>query len=126
MSLFSDIGRELLAQDNRATSHPIFMVQVVKRICGMDRDYAESFEWVDSEGNHSEQNKRGSKKVYYRDIWTNVQPFFTERAARDYMNRNRHNLRQDGEPRIYVESGHRNEEWIALRAAFIASAGGAA
>lgn len=30
--IFSEIGRLLLTQDNRATSHPIFMVQQLTRL----------------------------------------------------------------------------------------------
>jgi hypothetical protein len=45
-------------------------------------------------------------------VYVNIQPFFTEKAAQEYINANRHNL---VEPRIYVESGYRNYEWQAVR-----------
>ncbi len=40
----------------------------------------------------------------------------TAQAAEDYMTSNRHNLHR---PFIYVESGCRNDEWIALRQHFL-------
>lgn len=51
-------------------------------------------------------------EVGYRDIWVNVQPFFTRVGAEAYLEINGHNLK---EPRIYVESAFRNAEWQAMR-----------
>lgn len=51
-------------------------------------------------------------EVGYRDIWVNVQPFFTRVGAEAYLEINGHNLK---EPRIYVESAYRNAEWQAIR-----------
>ena len=44
--------------------------------------------------------------------YVNIQPFFTEEAAKFFVKTNRHNLRN---PRIYVESGYLNYEWQAVR-----------
>lgn len=154
--IFSEIGRLLLTQDNRATSHPIFMVQRYDRIWS-DSDYAEKYMWMthdydgeadaetsaqldtlerdkfhgfgpDDEDDATDDESvflKDWRKVYYTETWLSVQPFFTERAAEAYITSNGHNLKKYGQrARIYVESGYRNEEWIALRAAFIARAEG--
>ena len=41
-----------------------------------------------------------------------VQACFTEAAAQQYIDENKHNLKK---PRIYVYSGDRNREWQAVR-----------
>ena len=51
-------------------------------------------------------------RTAYQDRWNNVQPFLTRAGAEEYIRINGHNLK---EPRIYVESGYRNQEWIDLR-----------
>lgn len=140
MSIFSDIGRELLTQDNACTSDPIFMVQRHCRQYGFDPSYSDNVVWLYSDESievDAEQAKAledqydltghepdNRTRTSYQDSWENVQPFFTRAAAEGYIARNAHRLRGRLciEPRIYVESGYRNEEWIALRAAFIAAA----
>lgn len=52
------------------------------------------------------------KKVGYIKFYVNVQPFFTEKAAQDYIDYNRHRLEN---PRIYVASAYRNDEWNDVR-----------
>jgi hypothetical protein len=52
----------------------------------------------------------------YVDRWTFVTACFTNKEAERYIEENRHNLK---EPRVFVASGYRNKEWIALRAALI-------
>jgi hypothetical protein len=47
--------------------------------------------------------------------WEIVQSFFTREGAERYIERNKHNLSADGEPRIYVDSLIRNREMQALR-----------
>jgi len=43
------------------------------------------------------------------------QVFFTEAAAKEYIEYNCHNMSDDIEPIIYVESGYKNPEWQAIR-----------
>lgn len=57
-------------------------------------------------------NEENCQKVYYIDIWENVQPFFTEEEAQQYLKINGHNLKN---PRIYVACAFRNEEWQLMR-----------
>lgn len=52
------------------------------------------------------------QKVYFQEHWENVQPFFTEVGAQEYLRINAHNLK---EPQIYVESAFRNAEWQEIR-----------
>lgn len=78
-SYLKAIRDELHAQDNRCTSHPIYMVQFLQ-------------------GDGS---------------WVNRMPFFTNKGAQDYIDRN-HDYR-DPAMRIYVMSGYDNPEWITVR-----------
>ena len=73
-----EIGNELLTQDNRCTSHPVFNV--------IERAPGGALERVDS--------------------------CFTNKGAEAYIRRHRHNLNK---PYIYISSGWKNAEWIAIR-----------
>lgn len=137
------IAANLHRQDNRITANPIFLVQQKRRIGGFERGYSYDYVWVDRDSEEvdvevarrlDEAEDKGSsvfihpddadrldrttrdvddyRKVYYRDEYVFVQPFFTEQGAKDYIAINGHNLR---EPRIYVDSGWRNEEWRVVR-----------
>lgn len=48
----------------------------------------------------------------YQDTWEYEAACFTQVAADEYIARHKHNLK---EPRVYVDSGWRNEEWQLLR-----------
>jgi len=48
----------------------------------------------------------------YIDEWVFVQPFFSNKGAEAYVASNRHNLNN---PRVYVDSAYRNDEWQAIR-----------
>lgn len=139
------IAANLHTQDGRMTNLPIFVVQQKRRIGGFEEGYADQYVWVsnddsdevdedisklleeaedsgcdaiilpdDPEGDVRDVDEY--RKVYYRDDYIFVQPFFTLRGAEDYIAINGHNLR---EPRIYVESGYRNHEWETVRAHLI-------
>lgn len=120
------IASNLATQDNRITANPIFLVQQKRRIYGLEE--SDHYIWVDECGEEVHDSDEiaqldfkdeggdldeGYRKSYYRDEYVFVQPFFTEHGARSYIKINGHNLR---EPRIYVESGYRNEEWQTVRA----------
>lgn len=114
-----DLGERIRTQDNRITSHPVFVVEQ-KRQYVTDPDYNEGARevWVGDEGEEVEPRSKGSRKFYVHDVWEFVTACFTEQGCKDYLAVNGHNLR---EPRIYVHSGYRNAEWIALREYFAAS-----
>jgi hypothetical protein len=129
--LLAALGERLRMQDNRATSHPIFLVEQKRRIYGLDSRFTETFEWTDSSGEAVEAELArvleiaqraaglepdGYQRVGYVEIFEFVTACLSEEGANAYLRANRHNLR---EPRIYVASGYRNDEWIDLRAALM-------
>jgi len=126
-----EIAKLLWTQDNRATAHPIFLVQQRRRTYGFDPQYSDQFVWLyedeceevsDEEASTLEaqfqkdySEPEGFTRVAYVDTWEFVQPFLTDQAAEAYIEANRHNLT---DPRIYVDSGHRNPEWQLIREHF--------
>lgn len=128
VGLMQQLGRLIHAQNNRATSDPLFIVQQRKRIWGMDSEYSDDYEWVDEDdhevvadaiiraGLDAMENLgkeiSGWVKIYYLDQWEFVTVCFTEKGCEDYIAANGHNL---NEPRIYATSAYRNREMIALR-----------
>jgi hypothetical protein len=129
------IAANLATQDGRMTHLPMFVVQQKERQFPGDPDADDPYYWVDDDWNEVDEEKAKEldaadewnhdtgnhptgiilddyTKVYYRDVYRFVQPFFTEAGAKRYIEINGHNLR---EPRIYVESGYRNEEWETVR-----------
>ena len=75
--------------------------------------------WLEDEYQETYRVPGDYYRLYYRDRWQHVMPFFTERAANRYIEENKHNLAgRTGNPehvRVYVESGYRNKEWEAIR-----------
>lgn len=128
------IKENLLTQDNRITDQPLFLVQQKIIDWGFDSQYCDDYIWVDKEGNEAcdeksaqleeddeyclgyEDVREGWEKVWIKPRWEFVQPFFTEKAARDYMEGNAHRL---NEPRIYAETSYRNEEFQTVRKAIM-------
>lgn len=121
-----EIGELIRTQDNRATSHPIFIVQEKKRIYGFDSDYTDNITWVHCDGFEADEEEASElyaqeeqdcvpdewTKYGYIDQWEFVTACFTEQGAKDYIRANGHNLR---EPRIYAASAYRNREFIDVR-----------
>jgi len=137
----SEIGALIKNEDNHATSYPIFVVQTRERIYGIDsrwiekglREDGSGFDWVYEDGlepvdaentiqleskfeEDGEDEPPGYRRICYVDRWEWVQPFFTKSGAQDYIVSNAHNLKN---PRIYVESAHRNYEWQVARSVFL-------
>ena len=98
---------------------------------GYDCEYCDSYIWINNEtGDYEEADPEKSaqldeddewqlkeedlewRKVYYVDRWETVQMFFTEKAANEFMENNRH---RHGEMRTYVDSLYRNDEMRYLR-----------
>lgn len=57
------------------------------------------------------------RRVGYHERWQFAQPFLTNAAAEHYIATQSHHHR--GELRVYVDSGHSNPEWRALRRYFM-------
>ena len=132
----AEIANRMKNQDHRATAHPIYMVQQRRRYYGIDLDYdpvnrawlydGEAVatseegleEWLRANELTAERAEATGMLVEtgYMDVWEWVQPFFSQRAAEDYIDKNRHNLT---DPCVYVASGHRNDEWIGVRQALV-------
>lgn len=107
------------------TSLPLYLVQKKVREYGVDSNHSDKYVWLDEysdevkdkelikrleEDEHSfpvPTDLREYKKVYYWDRWDFVTLFFTEKGAKEFIERNKH--RHD-ELRIYVDSAYRNEE----------------
>ncbi len=130
------IALHLHIQDNRITDAPIFMVQVKNRVYGLDPDFSDDHTWVSdeefeeadsetaaaAESNYHDTGEEvfhceqgAFRRVSYREVWLNHQPFFTETAAEQYLKINGHNLTHYFGVRIYAESSWRNAEWQAIR-----------
>jgi len=122
----------LETQDNRATAHPIFLVQQEYRVYGIDPQYCRTRYnsiWVykddpeytyetedearkafsDDEYMHEESFEDKYEEIFYHTGYQYVCAHFTEAAAQNYIDQNKHNL---ANPRIYVDSQHRCYEWI--------------
>jgi len=124
------LPERLRAQDNRATSHPIFVVQQRRRVYGFDPSSGDGIAWLGDESeveeslafsleagyqkNHHEPD--GYTRTAYKDEYEFVTACLTEAAADAYIVANRHNL---CDPRVYAASGYRNSEWIAVREFFL-------
>ena len=82
MRTLYEIGEQILEQDNRCTSDPVFQVMSYKHADG------------------------GNVVAEVVDV------FFTQAGADEYINHNEHNLNK---PFVYIASGWKNKEWIAIR-----------
>ena len=116
----------LASQDNCATDQPIFLVEEEDIVYGVDLDRTSNYIWVDKNNEQASQLEAealdaheykgndigGWEKVGYITRWKFVTCCFTHVAAEDYIRQNKHNLTN---PRIYVASGYRNNEFIAVR-----------
>lgn len=122
------IAELIRTQDNACTAEPIFTVQSRRRIYGLDSSFSDDSVWLDEDGNEVDEPDEdadpvdreddddaeltGVTQVYYIDIWEHKTSCLTEQGAKDYIEAMGHHMT---DARIYVESGWRNKEWIALR-----------
>lgn len=126
----------ILTQDNLGTANPAYCVKERTRHFGIDDNYQnDGYEWFCSEQQEGfdcdddmydalntiaeytgedEVNMNGDtyQKCYYRDEERTVTTCLTREHAQDYIDGNRHNLKN---PFIYVESFNRNPEMLAVR-----------
>lgn len=109
------------------TQDPFFVVQEEFRDIGYDLDYSLDenialFEWEDTECilfPGDEGYKRALQDTNYEHTgfvtrWESVAYFFTEGAADEYIDKNRH--RHEGVLRTYADSLYNNPEMKAIRA----------
>lgn len=132
------LSQQLHTQDNRCTSHPIFQVRDVKQVeCFGDQ--ADDTHWWDPEGS-AVLDKELIQKLEEEGKWTSynsvvleledsqfsgtytrthtktlrqvVEVFMTQQAADSWKEQNWHRYNS---LEIYIDSGFRNPEWIAIR-----------
>jgi hypothetical protein len=89
LKALQEIADDMKGQDNYATAHPIYCVK-------------ERLLEIYGEEGRLEQ---------YEEVRM-VQPFFSEKAAKAYIEANKHNLTN---PFVYVDTAYRNREWQAVR-----------
>lgn len=121
------LAHELRTQDNAYTAHPIYIVQEEEFIYGIDSEYCDEYHWLfpddgevftvpeDGEGlplDEEQAEEFGYEKVYYHRQWKFKCAHLTLKAAEQYIETQRHNLKN---PRVYVDSMHRCPEMIAIR-----------
>jgi hypothetical protein len=129
-----EISRLIATQDNRATDCPIFAVQQLVRIYGLEADYAgDNIAWISDDDcieasaeeaaaleakyQESYEVPKGWSRTHYSDTYEFVTACFTEQGCKDHIQVNGHNLNQ---PRIYAYGSFRNEEWKIVRDALLA------
>lgn len=128
MNSVDSIGERLKTQDNRATMHPMFCVQIKRRDVGYDSAYSDNRCWRDSANEETiyddDKDFKGEpegdqwEEFGYVDRWETVMVAFTEEGCKEYLELNGHNDRRrahNGEVQIYAESFYRCPEMIAIR-----------
>lgn len=130
MTFVETMAERLKTQDNLCTADPIFLVQQRRRIYGLDPDYSDKVVWMSDGYEVEEEEAKKYEETYkngddtpedairtsYEDTWEFVSCFLTRQGAEDFIANQKHNLT---DPRVYVDSAHRNSEWKALRAHFM-------
>ncbi|MEX2986859.1 hypothetical protein [Serratia fonticola] len=132
LSEFKKVGDLMLAQDNRCTDQPMFVVfEKVEVVSHEDYDH-DRICWIyDSVDCGERTSKRlealhqGGRdcgeyqRVAVKDTDRFVTACFTEQGCKDYLAVNGHNLRR---PFIYAAGSFRNSEYQSIRNAFMAIA----
>src|SRR5690606_35061616 len=120
------IGELIRTQDNRVTDQPIFVVFQKQDViadedydhdricwvsdgCEVDDDEAEALE---SKFHETLVVPDEYQRLAVKEVDQFVTACFTEQGCRDYLKRNRHNLRK---PFIYAAGSFRNEEYQIVR-----------
>ncbi|RJT26884.1 ead/Ea22-like family protein [Buttiauxella izardii] len=124
---FARIAENLRTQDNRITSHPVFVIfQKEEMVVSEEFDH-DRIAWVWECGDGEVEDRtarrlealhkgcrgtRGYSRYAMKSIKRFVTACFTEDGCKDYLRQNGHNL---NEPFIYVHSAYRNDEWRVIR-----------
>jgi len=130
MFTMEENGERIRTQDNRITAEPMFLVQELRRVYGIDTDYDPKIAWLyadesvevdadeaarleatfQQDGNDSPE---GFQRAGYHETWEFVTCMFTEGAADLYIAQMKH--RHSGPLRTFVDCAYRNHEWNAVR-----------
>ena len=131
LSALAAIGERLRTQDNRCTAHPAFQVRGLRRIYGMDLDYADEPVWIDNGSDCIEVDPPEDPEnpgdfiiqTGYQDHWEIIMVAFSEQACLDYIKHNGHRHGVYRELEVYADSFHRCPEMLAIREALMALPG---
>lgn len=131
LSALAAIGERLRTQDNRCTAHPAFQVRGLRRIYGMDLDYADEPVWIDNGSDCIEVDPPEDPenpgdfiiKTGYQDHWEIIMVAFSEQACLDYIKHNGHRHGVYRELEVYADSFYRCPEMLAIREALMALPG---
>jgi len=127
----AEIAQLFQTQDHNwhMTANPMYLVEKKVLDYGFDSEYCSDFKWIDKGGGEGlevddkeliaqleaaddnfelEEKFPDYERVYYRERWEFVTMFFTEKNAREFIERNAH--KYGGELRLYVDSAYRNLE----------------
>ncbi len=131
---FAGILATIRSQDCRATAEPIYLVRERVRLIGFTDEYSDENIWITPDGENELTPEEAQEWVAHgRDpeeegyslmgvVYDKrpVQSFFTMAGAEAYIKNEGH--RHTGPLEVYVDSGHRNREWKAVRALLLALA----
>jgi hypothetical protein len=128
LSALAAIGERLRTQDNRCTAHPAFQVRGLRRIYGMDPDYATDTVWLDNGADCIEAEPPDDPenpgdffiKTGYQDHWEVIMVAFSEQACLDFIEHNGHRCGAYRELEVYADSFYRCPEMLAIREALMA------
>ena len=117
-----ELAHRLRTQDNLGTANPMFCLQVLERVYGVDPDYAEGTEWYDPNDTEagvqpapSDTEDTDLEEIGYKGHWSTVLVAFTREGLEEHMRQNGHNYRHYKDTRIYVDSFFRCPEMQELR-----------
>ena len=128
LSALAAIGERLRTQDNRCTAHPAFQVRGLRRIYGMDPDYATDTVWLDNGADCIEVEPPDDPenpgdffiKTGYQDHWEVIMVAFSEQACLDFIEHNGHRYGAYRELEVYADSFYLCPEMLAIREALMA------
>lgn len=136
VEFFRSLAHGLRTQDNAGTADPYVTVQEEVTDYGFEAEYGEDVDWFRDDGEYTKATPAQAKRlerIYQatyevRDGWTRTftrtrwefrEAFLTVKAAREFIERQRHN---HGKLRVYIESACRNPEMRKLREQLLAVA----
>lgn len=100
---FTAIAHEINTQDNRITADPLFCVFQKRPVYGVDPDFHDDVEYYENDD---------GDEIPFIEVNEFVNAHFTEKAAKEHIRINGHNLRK---PFVYVTSLWRCGEMKAIR-----------
>lgn len=117
MTTIFEIAERMKGQDPRATASPIYCVQALGRVIGVEQTCTDNVLYMTDEGEifFDEEEVEEHVKEYggdyeeqgYTEFWETLEQFFSLEGAEKYIEENKHNHE---DLRVYVISASRNDE----------------